>query len=105
MAAAAAGFGLPIFAYLYLPMRSASKPLLISNYPKSWTAHYLRNRYQKLDPVITRAKCGGCPFLWGSDWARPRPVRRRSNDSYSTKRLNSAFDSKSKTHKMFSPGV
>ncbi|ESZ71868.1 transcriptional regulator [Mesorhizobium sp. L103C119B0] len=55
------------FAYLSLPMRSDGKPTLISNYPAHWTSRYLENRYQSVDPVIVRARCGGCPFRWGSD--------------------------------------
>jgi hypothetical protein len=70
MAGAAAGFDLPTFAYLSLRPQFSGKPKLISNYPARWTVHYLRNRYQKLDPVIVRAKCGGCPFLWGSELGR-----------------------------------
>ncbi|MER8824337.1 LuxR family transcriptional regulator [Mesorhizobium sp. M0991] len=67
MACAAAGLELTIFAYLSLPPQPSHKPRLISNYPARWTAHYLQKRYQKVDPVILRARCGGCPFRWGSD--------------------------------------
>ncbi|WP_245269101.1 autoinducer binding domain-containing protein [Mesorhizobium sp. WSM2561] len=42
----------------------SGKPKLISNYPHRWTAHYLSNRNQQVDPVIARAQCGGCPFRW-----------------------------------------
>ncbi|MER9070651.1 autoinducer binding domain-containing protein [Mesorhizobium sp. M0902] len=27
----------------------------------------MQSRYQKVDPVIMRARCGGCPFRWESD--------------------------------------
>ncbi|RWI65625.1 MAG: LuxR family transcriptional regulator [Mesorhizobium sp.] len=67
MAGAAAGFELVTFAYLSMPQQRSTEPRLISNYPAGWTAHYLQNRYQKVDPVIIRARCGGCPFRWGSD--------------------------------------
>lgn len=67
MTGAATRLDLPTFAYLSLPTHRSGKPKLISNYPTRWTTRYLRNRYQKVDPVIERAKCGGCPFLWGSD--------------------------------------
>jgi LuxR family transcriptional activator of conjugal transfer of Ti plasmids len=67
MVRAAASLDLFSFAYLSLPPKSLDDPKLISNYPADWTAHYLRNRYQKVDHVIVRAQCGGCPFRWGSD--------------------------------------
>ncbi|EHK54836.1 LuxR family transcriptional regulator [Mesorhizobium alhagi CCNWXJ12-2] len=67
MAGAASSLELITFAYLSLPSQPSGKPRLISNYPARWTAHYLQNRYQKIDPVIMRARCGGCPFRWGSD--------------------------------------
>lgn len=67
MAGAAAELELLAFAYLSLPPQRSGKPKLISNYPRSWIAHYLQNRYHKIDPVIMRARCGGCPFRWGSE--------------------------------------
>ncbi|TIL82270.1 MAG: LuxR family transcriptional regulator [Mesorhizobium sp.] len=67
MADVASGFDLLAFAYLSLPPPPNSKPTLISNYPASWTARYLTNRYQSVDPVIVRARSGGCTFQWGSD--------------------------------------
>ncbi|WP_312887742.1 autoinducer binding domain-containing protein [Mesorhizobium caraganae] len=62
MAGAAAELELITFAYLSLPPQRSGKPKLISNYPGRWTARYLQNRYQKVDPVIIRARCDGCPF-------------------------------------------
>ncbi|WP_353646011.1 LuxR family transcriptional regulator [Mesorhizobium sp. WSM2239] len=70
MARAAAALDLLTFAYLSLPPRPSGKPRLISNYPPPWTAHYLNNGYQRVDPVITRAQCGGCPFRWGPEHSR-----------------------------------
>lgn len=55
------------FAYLSLLPRPSDKPRLISNYPEPWTARYLEHRYERVDPVITRARFGGCPFRWGFD--------------------------------------
>lgn len=51
-------------AYLSLPPRPGDKPRLISNYPAPWTARYLEHQYQSIDPVIVRARVGGCPFRW-----------------------------------------
>ncbi|MCA0048233.1 LuxR family transcriptional regulator [Mesorhizobium sp. B283B1A] len=53
------------FAYLSLPPQG-NEPTLISNYPASWTARYLEHQYQSIDPVIVRARGGGCPLLCGS---------------------------------------
>ncbi|MDX8450957.1 autoinducer binding domain-containing protein [Mesorhizobium sp. VK3C] len=62
LAEVASGLDLLAFAYLSLPPQSDEKPRLISNYPAPWTARYLANRYQRVDPVIMRARCGGCTF-------------------------------------------
>ncbi|MCA0048239.1 LuxR family transcriptional regulator [Mesorhizobium sp. B283B1A] len=67
LADVASGLDLRTFAYLSLPPRSDGKPTLISNYPARWTARYLENRYESVDPVIVRARGGGCPFRWGYD--------------------------------------
>ncbi|ADV14753.1 DNA-binding protein with HTH domain [Mesorhizobium australicum WSM2073] len=67
LAEAAARFDLLSFAYLSLPSLPSGKPKLISNYPPRWAMQYLENQYEKLDPVILRARNGGRPFQWGSD--------------------------------------
>ncbi|WP_436798470.1 LuxR family transcriptional regulator [Mesorhizobium ventifaucium] len=67
LASAASGLDLLTFAYLSLPLQPSGEPRLISNYPPPWTAHYLRNEYQRVDPVIMRARLADCPFRWGSD--------------------------------------
>ncbi|MER9402378.1 LuxR family transcriptional regulator [Mesorhizobium sp. M0615] len=64
MAGAAIALDLLTFAYLSLPLESCGEPKLISNYPPLWTEHYLQNQYQKVDPVIMRARRGGSPFPW-----------------------------------------
>ncbi|MER8792329.1 LuxR family transcriptional regulator [Mesorhizobium sp. M0983] len=68
LASAASGLDLLTFAYLSLPLQPSGEPKLISNYPPTWTAHYLRNQYQRVDPVIMRARLAECPFLWESDF-------------------------------------
>ena len=40
-------------------------PSLISTYPSAWTDHYLRNHYERLDPVIHQATRNVEPFEWG----------------------------------------
>ncbi|MGX8009652.1 LuxR family transcriptional regulator [Mesorhizobium sp. ORM8.1] len=70
MASAAAAFDFPLFAYFSYPSASGQKPRLISNYPSSWTSHYMQMRYHSLDPVILRGLQGWDTFVWGVD--RPR---------------------------------
>ncbi|MFE0013743.1 LuxR family transcriptional regulator [Mesorhizobium sp. NPDC059054] len=67
LAEAASSLELPSFAFLFPSLQSARTTDLISTYPKVWTSHYLRSRYEILDPVITRARL--CPetFRWGAD--------------------------------------
>jgi LuxR family transcriptional activator of conjugal transfer of Ti plasmids len=63
---ASAALGLSRFAYLLYPS-AKSAPLLISNYPTAWTRHYLRARYDRLDPVVRLARESAVPFEWGPD--------------------------------------
>ncbi|MER9438921.1 LuxR family transcriptional regulator [Mesorhizobium sp. M0618] len=67
LADVASSLDLFTFAYFSLPPRSNGKPMLISNYPALWTARYLENRYQNVDPVILRASYGESTFRWGFD--------------------------------------
>ncbi|WP_287093719.1 autoinducer binding domain-containing protein [Mesorhizobium sp.] len=67
LTSAALGLDLLKFAYLSLPLQPSGEPRLISNYPPPWTAHYLRNQYQRVDPVILRARVADSPFRWESD--------------------------------------
>src|SRR5258708_30206433 len=68
MADAAAALDLNCFAYLSMPAQTGSEPQVISTYPASWTAHYLRNHYERLDPVIAEALQTAQPFRWGVDF-------------------------------------
>lgn len=65
MAVIAAAFDLSSFAYLALPSELRNDPLVISTYPASWVVHYLRNHYERLDPVIMRVLKSPAPFQWG----------------------------------------
>lgn len=65
LAAAGAALDLSCFAYLALPCRRGDRPQLISTYPVNWTDHYLRNHYEKCDPVIIEALANPEPFEWG----------------------------------------
>lgn len=49
------------FAYLRLV---DDAPTLISSYPKSWTDRYFDLHYQKLDPVVQRARRENDLFSW-----------------------------------------
>jgi LuxR family transcriptional activator of conjugal transfer of Ti plasmids len=65
MANAAAALELNCFAYLSMATQSNAEPQHITTYPPSWTAHYLRNHYVRLDPVVTEALSSREPFAWG----------------------------------------
>ncbi len=65
MADAAAALDLNCFAYLSMPNQSNTEPRHITTYPPSWTAHYLRNHYERLDPVIAEVLGSPEPFDWG----------------------------------------
>jgi DNA-binding CsgD family transcriptional regulator len=67
MANAAAALDLSCFAYLTVPTSRSDAPRLISNYPVDWTNHYLRQHYERLDPVIVDALTKREPFEWGLD--------------------------------------
>ncbi|WP_035711677.1 LuxR family transcriptional regulator [Bradyrhizobium genomosp. I (2014)] len=63
----ATALDLSCFAYLALQPSRDDKPRLISTYPSRWTTHYLRNKYQTVDPVIGEALQSPEPFRWGID--------------------------------------
>jgi LuxR family transcriptional activator of conjugal transfer of Ti plasmids len=42
---------------------------LISTYPREWTSHYLKNRYDQVDPVIRRARRDRDVFRWSGEQA------------------------------------
>lgn len=65
MSETAIAFELPCFAYLSMPRDNKKSVTLISNYPLSWTDHYLRARYEELDPVVAFAHRQVEPFEWG----------------------------------------
>lgn len=64
----ATALDLSCFAYLALPRARNGKPRLISTYPSQWTAHYLRNNYQMIDPVVREALQTPEPFRWGINY-------------------------------------
>lgn len=67
MIEAAQFFDLPCFAYLRMPRDGRSLAAVISSYPMEWTDHYLKQHYERLDPVIQAAQLGIEPFEWGRD--------------------------------------
>jgi LuxR family transcriptional activator of conjugal transfer of Ti plasmids len=75
---ASAALDLSCFAYLYLPPRRGEAPSLISNYPTDWTGHYLRERYERVDPVIAEALTTPEPFEWGKEF----PAKRLSKPQF-----------------------
>jgi DNA-binding CsgD family transcriptional regulator len=67
MAALVQRFDLHAFAYLF---RDRDRAIIISNYEEEWTSHYLRQRYECVDPVIVRSALTTRPFRWGCDLHR-----------------------------------
>ena len=65
LSTAAGALDLSCFAYLALPNGKQDQPKLISTYPIGWTEHYLRQRYERFDPVIVKALTTPEPFEWG----------------------------------------
>jgi DNA-binding CsgD family transcriptional regulator len=64
MAALVQSFDLHVFVYLF---RTRDRAIIISNYEQEWTSHYLRQRYECVDPVIVRSALTTQPFPWGCD--------------------------------------
>lgn len=60
--------GFERFAYLSLAGETA---VLISSYPRSWTSRYFDLGYQRLDPVVRRARLERELFSWGGDVSAP----------------------------------
>ena len=89
LARAGAALDLNCFAYLALPYRREDKPHLISTYPTKWTDHYLRNCYEKVDPVIVGSLKNAEPFEWGIGLCRRPCLGRRT--AFLTKQHNSEF--------------
>jgi|SRR5271155_79920 len=72
LAEAGAALDLSCFAYLSLPSRKGGAPELISTYPVKWTDHYLRQSYERLDPVIIETLATPEPFEWGHEFSARR---------------------------------
>src|SRR5579883_2506231 len=68
LANAGAALDLSCFAYLSMPSRRGDAPELISNYPVAWTDRYLREHYERVDPVIVEALTAIEPFEWGQEF-------------------------------------
>jgi DNA-binding CsgD family transcriptional regulator len=91
MAEAATALDLSCFAYLAVPRRTDGAPLLISNYPSTWTEHYLRSHYERYDPVIIQALRHPEPFEWGSDLATQSKPQRELFAEAATFGIRSGF--------------
>lgn len=64
--------GFERFAYLHTLSTGITA---FSDYHPEWQAIYFRNLYNKIDPVVTKAKRTTSVFAWSAD---DQPVRRRS---------------------------
>lgn len=93
MAVTAAALDLSCFAYLKLPRQLHGKPRLITTYPEEWTSHYLRSRYERIDPVIAQALQSPEPFQWGASLPSPlsSPEQQRLFDEASQFGIRTGF--------------
>jgi LuxR family transcriptional regulator, activator of conjugal transfer of Ti plasmids len=61
-------YGFPCFAYLsFAPRGDDDDTLAITTYPSSWVEQYCANRYDRIDPVISRSIATTLPFAWSAD--------------------------------------
>ena len=67
MTVAAEALGLPRFVYLGISKRAILSPLVITTYPGAWEHRYLKQAYQRFDPVVSRAFSDHTPFHWGTE--------------------------------------
>jgi LuxR family transcriptional activator of conjugal transfer of Ti plasmids len=60
------GLGLTRFTYVDLrrPSPHPHLPVYLTTYPAQWKAHYERQRYGDIDPVIAMAQTSLFPFFW-----------------------------------------
>ncbi len=79
MSESATALDLPHFAYLTMPRQPGFAPRLISDYPTAWTDHYLKNHYERSDPVIIQALSQPEPFEWGIGIQSTTPAKRQQN--------------------------
>jgi DNA-binding CsgD family transcriptional regulator len=93
MAVTAEALDLSCFAYLRLPREPQGKPRLITTYPEKWTSHYLKSRYERIDPIIAQAIQCPDPFLWGSSFPTPfgSPEQQRLFDEASQFGIRTGF--------------
>ncbi|TIU72455.1 MAG: LuxR family transcriptional regulator [Mesorhizobium sp.] len=66
LAETASSLDLPYFAYLFPSPTVGRATDLTSTYPHPWTSHYLRSGYEKIDPVIHRARSRRETFSWNA---------------------------------------
>ncbi len=67
LAETASSLDLTSFAYIFPSLRPGRATGLISTYPEPWKAHYLRSRYEGLDPVISQARLRQETFRWNAN--------------------------------------
>jgi len=67
--------GFKWFAYLRVTNHT---PSLISSYPKSWTGRYFDLGYQRVDPVVRRARDEHDLFSWGGEASTPAGTREQN---------------------------
>jgi LuxR family transcriptional regulator, activator of conjugal transfer of Ti plasmids len=76
MARACEAMGLPVF--VYLGWTAPDVPLLIANYAPEWGARFIEARYDRVDPILARARVEKLPYHWkAADYAGSASPRQR----------------------------
>src|ERR1700739_3501736 len=71
-------YGFPCFAYLsFAPRGDDDDTLAITTYPSSWVEQYCANRYERIDPVISRSLPTTLPFAWSADRSDPKLTKKQ----------------------------
>jgi LuxR family transcriptional activator of conjugal transfer of Ti plasmids len=66
-------YGFPCFAYLsFAPRGDDDGTLAMTTYPIPWVERYCANRYDRIDPVISRSIANTLPFAWSTDRSDPK---------------------------------
>ncbi|WP_118963907.1 LuxR C-terminal-related transcriptional regulator [Komagataeibacter saccharivorans] len=60
--------------------RLGERYLVDTTYPKQWQEHYVRNNYQKIDPVIDPVNHGLTPYDWKQVYIRNADQRKIMNE-------------------------
>jgi LuxR family transcriptional activator of conjugal transfer of Ti plasmids len=71
-------YGFPRFAYLsFTPRGDDDDTLAMTTYPSPWVKQYCANRYDRIDPVISRSIATTLPFAWSTERSDAKLTRKQ----------------------------